>query len=378
MPRRWRRRAPVSTPRGSPPTCRPERLSRFFVKGEHSYRVSKELRDDGRLRAAEPGQRPAVLPARPDQLSQSLHLSRAGGPGAAHPAAALRAARRRLPVPGQRRGHRAAGGSVRGGVDEVADLPPHRADAPRHGSSFPSPPHPSRPSRAGRPRVRRIRPGWRHWRSTCCSQRYAPACVIINRTGEILYFHGRTDDYLAQPSGLPTRDLIAQARSGLRTKLRGAIQEAIRDNQRVVLSGRSGAPRRRVPTREDDGRAARCRRHGGRGPVVGVLRRRTGDRCTGRRSHRRRGERRRRGPRAPARVRAEDHQGGSAADHRGPQSGERRADVGQRGVPVQQRGAGNLEGGAAIAQRGAHHRQHAAGGQDRRSWKRPTTTSTTC
>ena len=68
-------------------------------------------------------------------------------------------------------------------------------------------------------------------------QRYAPACVIINRTGEILYFHGRTDDYLAQPSGLPTRDLIAQARHGLRTQLRGAIQEAIRDNRRVVLPG---------------------------------------------------------------------------------------------------------------------------------------------
>ena len=68
-------------------------------------------------------------------------------------------------------------------------------------------------------------------------QRYAPACVIINRAGEILYFHGRTDDYLVQPSGLPTQDLIAQARSGLRTKLRGAVQEAIRDNQRVILPG---------------------------------------------------------------------------------------------------------------------------------------------
>ncbi len=66
-------------------------------------------------------------------------------------------------------------------------------------------------------------------------QRYAPACVLINRSGEILYFHGRTDAYLAQPSGLPTRDLIAQARGGLRTKLRGAVHAAIRDHQRVVL-----------------------------------------------------------------------------------------------------------------------------------------------
>jgi two-component system CheB/CheR fusion protein len=66
-------------------------------------------------------------------------------------------------------------------------------------------------------------------------QRYAPACVLINRGGEILYFHGRTDAYLAQPSGLPTRDLIAQARGGLRTTLRGAVHAAVRDHQKVVV-----------------------------------------------------------------------------------------------------------------------------------------------
>lgn len=68
-------------------------------------------------------------------------------------------------------------------------------------------------------------------------QRYAPACVIVNRAGEILYFHGRTDDYLVQPSGLPTQDLAAQARDGLRAKLRGAIQEAMRSTQRIVVPG---------------------------------------------------------------------------------------------------------------------------------------------
>ena len=38
----------------------------------------------GRLCATEPGRRPALLQARPDQLSQSPHLSRAGGAGADH------------------------------------------------------------------------------------------------------------------------------------------------------------------------------------------------------------------------------------------------------------------------------------------------------
>lgn len=68
-------------------------------------------------------------------------------------------------------------------------------------------------------------------------QRYAPACVIVNRAGEILYFQGRTDDYLMQPAGVPTRDLFAQARNGLRTKLRSALQDAVRGTKRVVLPG---------------------------------------------------------------------------------------------------------------------------------------------
>jgi len=38
-----------------------------------------------------------------------------------------------------------------------------------------------------------------------------------------------------QPAGVPTQDLIAQARSGLRTSLRGAVHDAIRGNQRVIL-----------------------------------------------------------------------------------------------------------------------------------------------
>jgi two-component system, chemotaxis family, CheB/CheR fusion protein len=68
-------------------------------------------------------------------------------------------------------------------------------------------------------------------------RRYAPTCVIVNRAGEILYFHGRTDDYLAQPSGPPTQSLVAQTRDGLRAKLGSALQSSIVDKQRVVARG---------------------------------------------------------------------------------------------------------------------------------------------
>ena len=108
-------------------------------------------------------------------------------------------------------------------------------------------------------------------------QRYAPACVIINRTGEILYFHGRTDDYLMQPAGVPTQDLIAQARSGLRTKLRGAVHEAIRGNQRVILPGVQMRRGNTFPRVKITVEPLTCRHHGHRRLVVGVSRRRTGD-----------------------------------------------------------------------------------------------------
>jgi two-component system CheB/CheR fusion protein len=61
--------------------------------------------------------------------------------------------------------------------------------------------------------------------------------VIVDRNAEILYFHGRTDDYLAQPSGPPTRDLVALVRNGLTSKLRAAVREAIAKNQLVVVAG---------------------------------------------------------------------------------------------------------------------------------------------
>jgi two-component system, chemotaxis family, CheB/CheR fusion protein len=81
-------------------------------------------------------------------------------------------------------------------------------------------------------------------------ERYAPASVLINGASEILYFHGEVDDYLVHPCGLPTRDLIAKARSGLRGKLRAAVQEAIRGGERVVVGAQirrgSESPRLKI------------------------------------------------------------------------------------------------------------------------------------
>ena len=61
-------------------------------------------------------------------------------------------------------------------------------------------------------------------------RRFALACVVINRNFEVLHFAGPTEDYLVQPSGPPTYDLMSLARPGLESKLRVVIQRAIRQN----------------------------------------------------------------------------------------------------------------------------------------------------
>jgi two-component system CheB/CheR fusion protein len=79
-------------------------------------------------------------------------------------------------------------------------------------------------------------------------RRYALACVVINRNYEVLHFAGPTQDYLLQPSGPPTHDLLALARAGLETKLRVIIQRAIRENTaqsvKDVMMRHTGVTRR--------------------------------------------------------------------------------------------------------------------------------------
>ena len=57
-------------------------------------------------------------------------------------------------------------------------------------------------------------------------EHYAPAAVLINTNSETLYFEGPTDKYLRVPSGEISRDILAMARQGLRTRLSSAIRKA--------------------------------------------------------------------------------------------------------------------------------------------------------
>lgn len=213
-----------------------ERLLRFFVKLEHGYRVSKELRDlvafaQQNLVSDPPFSRLDLICCRnlfiyleaavQLRIIPLLHFAlREGGYLFLGSAEGIGAHTELFePVSSKRRIYRRIGPARPARIE--FPLVPIPSPVSRGAHALPT----ANPSRLATlaPQV--------------LLDRYAPACVIITRAGEILYFHGRTHDYFEQPTGVPTHDILAQARGGLRIKLRGAIHEAVRSNQRVALSG---------------------------------------------------------------------------------------------------------------------------------------------
>jgi two-component system CheB/CheR fusion protein len=69
------------------------------------------------------------------------------------------------------------------------------------------------------------------------TEHFVPASVLISHKHEILYFAGPTQDYLRQPTGVPTQDLMSRVRPGLGTRLRGAIRKALHDGVHTVVTG---------------------------------------------------------------------------------------------------------------------------------------------
>jgi two-component system CheB/CheR fusion protein len=63
--------------------------------------------------------------------------------------------------------------------------------------------------------------------------RYAPACVVIDDTLEVVQFRGRTGAYLEAPPGHPQLNLFKMAREGLASELALAVQRARRSDAPV-------------------------------------------------------------------------------------------------------------------------------------------------
>ena len=66
-------------------------------------------------------------------------------------------------------------------------------------------------------------------------QRFAPASVLINDEGDILYITGRTGKYLEPAAGKANMNIYAMAREGLQNELPGAIRKAKQSFEPVKL-----------------------------------------------------------------------------------------------------------------------------------------------
>ncbi len=66
---------------------------------------------------------------------------------------------------------------------------------------------------------------------------YAPAAVLVNAEGDILYFSGHTGKYLEPSAGKVNLNIHAMAREGLRQALTGSIRLALQHDTAVHLDG---------------------------------------------------------------------------------------------------------------------------------------------
>ena len=68
-------------------------------------------------------------------------------------------------------------------------------------------------------------------------QHFAPAAVLTSDKGDILYVSGRTGKYLEPAVGKASMNLFAMARQGLRLELSSAFTEALRDDRITIVRG---------------------------------------------------------------------------------------------------------------------------------------------
>ncbi len=66
-------------------------------------------------------------------------------------------------------------------------------------------------------------------------QRFAPASVLINSEGDILYITGRTGKYLEPAAGKANMNIYTMAREGFKSELPGAIRKAKQSSEPVKL-----------------------------------------------------------------------------------------------------------------------------------------------
>jgi two-component system, chemotaxis family, CheB/CheR fusion protein len=214
----------------------PERLARFFVKEGHGYRVTPELRglvvftiqdvlaDPPFSRLDFISCRNLLIYLRPEAQTKVLSLFhfalREGGVLLLGGAETTGAADARFePVAKPERLYRRIGRNAVGGIGLAI------GEGLRTPARLELNPAPAR------------RPPPAELCRRLILDAYAPATVLINGKNECVFSLGPTDRYLRVAPGSPSHDVFSMARPGLSGKLRSAIEQANRDNARVVVTG---------------------------------------------------------------------------------------------------------------------------------------------
>ncbi|MBC8873605.1 MAG: PAS domain S-box protein [Planctomycetes bacterium] len=213
-----------------------ERLRQFFIKGEHTYRISKEIRDAvvfaeqnlisdppfskldlvscrNLLIYLEPEVQTKILSLFHFALRESGYLFLGNAETVSQPHDLFDQVSRKWRI------YRRIGPMRH----DKLEFPISKADRGQPAPEI---------SRLAKPGARSLT----ILAQQLMLQRFAPACVLINRKAEVLYLNGPIDQYLQLPTGEPNLELTATAREGLRTKLRSAVHQAVRDNRPVNVT----------------------------------------------------------------------------------------------------------------------------------------------
>ena len=215
----------------------PERLSRFFSKETHGYRVRKEIREmvifaPQNLIMDPPFTKLDILSCRnlliyltPEvqkKLIPLFHYSlRPGGILFLGSAETIGGAMDLfVPLDSKARLFRRAESALRS--DSVEFPPSFSASRPAGSDARPVP----KPSCSLQTLADQL-----------ILQRYAPPSVLATDKGDILYISGRTGKYLEPAAGKANWNIFAMIREGLRYELSDAFQKALRQEGRVTLRG---------------------------------------------------------------------------------------------------------------------------------------------
>jgi two-component system CheB/CheR fusion protein len=214
-----------------------ERLSRFFAKEDHGYRVRKEIREmvifaPQNLIMDPPFTKLDLLscrnlliyltPEMQKKLIPLFHYSLSPGGilflGSAETIGSFTDLF--APLSGRSRLFRRTGSTLR---PEPLEFPPSFRGALPGGS-------------AERPVVKPPL-SLQSLADQLVLQRFAPPAVLVNDKGDIFYVSGRTGKYLEPAAGKANWNLFVMAREGLRYELSGAFQKALRQDGCITLHG---------------------------------------------------------------------------------------------------------------------------------------------